>query len=293
MPGRRVDPLRIRRPGDIFAIFCFTNRSVTMARPPGTRSRTFYVRKAHRWLGLIIGIQFFLWTVGGIYFAWTNLSEIHGDHLAAPLPQVPIDAEMVSPAMALAAVTGGEPADSVRRMEVVRVLDRPAYRVTFTRSGPGGPETVTRLADARTGEVREPIGQEAAVEMAVRRFAYAEEAAIADVRLLQEGDVGPHSEIRGFTLPAWRIAFDHPSRATAYVAAETGEMLRIRHTQWRVFDFFWMLHTMDYQGRDNFNNWLIRFMSVFAMATILAGFVLFVGTSRPYRRWKGKRGRGR
>jgi hypothetical protein len=262
-----------------------------MPRPAGTRSRTFYVRKAHRWLGLVIGIQFFLWTAGGLYFAWTNLSNIHGDHLAAPQPQIPIDAGMVSPGAALAAVTAGEPADSVRRLELVRLIDRPVYRITYTRTGPEGSETVTRLADARTGEALEAIGQEAAVEMAVRRFAYAVETAIADVRLLQEGDVSAHSEIRGFTLPAWRIAFDHPSRATAYVAAETGEMLRIRHTQWRVFDFFWMLHTMDYQGRDDFNNWLLRFMSVFAMATILAGFVLFVGTSRPYRRWKGKRGR--
>jgi uncharacterized iron-regulated membrane protein len=262
-----------------------------MARPAGTRSRTFYVRKAHRWLGLVIGIQFFLWTAGGLYFAWTNLSNIHGDHLAAPQPQIPIDAAMVSPGAALAAVTAGEPADSVRRLELVRLIDRPVYRITYTRTGPEGSETVTRLADARSGEALEAIGQEAAVEMATRRFAHGHEAGIADVRLLREGDVGAHSEIRGFTLPAWRIAFDHPSGATAYVAAETGEMLRIRNTQWRVFDFFWMLHTMDYRGRDDFNNWLLRFMSVFAMVTILAGFVLFVGTSRPYRRWKGRRGR--
>jgi hypothetical protein len=29
-----------------------------------------YIRKMHRWLGLIIGIQFLLWTLGGFYFAW-------------------------------------------------------------------------------------------------------------------------------------------------------------------------------------------------------------------------------
>jgi len=262
-----------------------------MNRPPKRRSRTFYVRKVHRYLGLVIGIQFFLWTAGGLYFAWTSLSNIHGDHLAAAQPQIPVDPTMISPAHALANLTAGEPADSIRRLELVRLLDRPVYRITYSRTGPDGAVVVTRLADARTGEGVAGISEAEAVEMARRRFAYAHGSEVTDVRLLRQGDVGAHSEIRGFTLPAWRIAFDHPSRATAYVAAETGEMLRIRHTQWRVFDFFWMLHTMDYQGRDDFNNWLLRLMSVFAMATILAGFVLFVATSRPYRRWKGKRGR--
>ena len=37
-------------------------------------------RKAHRFLGIFIGIQFLFWTLSGLYFSWTNLDEIHGDH---------------------------------------------------------------------------------------------------------------------------------------------------------------------------------------------------------------------
>ena len=37
------------------------------------------IRKIHRYLGLIIGIQFLIWTISGLYFSWTNLDEIHGD----------------------------------------------------------------------------------------------------------------------------------------------------------------------------------------------------------------------
>ena len=36
-------------------------------------------RKAHRYLGLFLGIQFLFWTISGLYFSWTNLDEIHGD----------------------------------------------------------------------------------------------------------------------------------------------------------------------------------------------------------------------
>lgn len=37
-------------------------------------------RKANRFLGVFIGIQFLFWTISGLYFSWTNLDEIHGDH---------------------------------------------------------------------------------------------------------------------------------------------------------------------------------------------------------------------
>ena len=35
---------------------------------------------AHRYLGLFLGIQFLFWTISGLYFSWTDLDEIHGDH---------------------------------------------------------------------------------------------------------------------------------------------------------------------------------------------------------------------
>ncbi len=43
------------------------------------RSKHYYIRKTHRYLGVILGIQFLFWTIGGLYFSWTNIDEIHGD----------------------------------------------------------------------------------------------------------------------------------------------------------------------------------------------------------------------
>jgi len=37
------------------------------------------IRKTHRYLGLIIGVQFLAWTVSGLYFSWTDIDQIHGD----------------------------------------------------------------------------------------------------------------------------------------------------------------------------------------------------------------------
>ncbi|MDP9348245.1 MAG: hypothetical protein M3P24_03745, partial [Gemmatimonadota bacterium] len=99
---------------------------------------------------------------------------------------------------------------------------------------------------------------------------------------LAPGSVSGHHEYREQPLPAWAVAFDHPSGATAYVAAETGTVVRVRNDKWRIFDFFWMLHTMDYQGRDDFNNLLLRAFSVLGLVTVASGFLLFWLTSRPY-----------
>ena len=43
---------------------------------PKTKLR---IRRAHRYLGVFLGIQFLFWTVSGLYFSWTNLDEIHGN----------------------------------------------------------------------------------------------------------------------------------------------------------------------------------------------------------------------
>lgn len=37
-------------------------------------------RKTHRFLGVFIGLQFLFWTISGLYFSWTDINEIHGDH---------------------------------------------------------------------------------------------------------------------------------------------------------------------------------------------------------------------
>jgi hypothetical protein len=44
------------------------------------RKVSLKIRKAHRYLGIFLGFQFLFWTISGLYFSWTNLDEIHGDH---------------------------------------------------------------------------------------------------------------------------------------------------------------------------------------------------------------------
>lgn len=250
------------------------------ARP--RRSRTYRVRQIHRYLGLTIGIQFLLWTVGGLYFSWTDLDEVHGDHLAAAPSFVHANTPLASPTAVLEQMRATGPVDSVAALGLHSVLGAPVYRIQyFTHDAASGSRRASQLADARTGALRPALQRDEALRMA--RAAFLPAARVESVEWLTAGNVGAHHEYREQPLPAWAVNFAHPSAATVYVAAEAGVVQRIRHRKWRIFDFLWMLHTMDYQGRDNFNNLLLRAFALFGLFTILSGFALFGLTSRPVR----------
>lgn len=247
-------------------------------------SATYRARRIHRWLGLFIGIQFVLWTAGGLYFSWTDLDAVHGDHLMRPSRPVPAELATVTPAAAVGALRARARVDSVAGVELVGVLGRPTYRVSYFTAPAGGGQPVRRrgLVDAATGAPRAPLAREEAVQAA--RAAYVGSAPVTAVSLLTADSVGPHHEFRAQPLPAWAVRFGDSEGATAYVPAELGQVLRIRTERWRAFDFLWMLHTMDYAGRDNFNNVVLRAFSVLGLATVASGFVLFALTSPTLRR---------
>jgi len=46
------------------------------------------------------------------------------------------------------------------------------------------------------------------------------------------------------------------------------------------FDFLWMMHTMDYEGKDNFGNVLLRSFSIFGLVTVISRFALFFASMK-------------
>ena len=54
----------------------------------------------------------------------------------------------------------------------------------------------------------------------------------------------------------------------------------MRTDAWRLKDFFWMLHTMDYRGRDDFNNPLVVAVGVSAAWVGLTGLWLLLRVFR-------------
>lgn len=227
-------------------------------------------RKWHRYLGAILGIQFLLWTLGGLYFSWTNIDEIRGDHLKETPAHIQPTQDLVSPSLFLQADFSLK--DSIASVELITILNKPVYRVVYFSEN----EKKARLYNASTGSSRAPLSEKEAMLTAMDGLKTT--AGVTQLDYITE--TGNHHEYRGRPLPAYAITFAQPVNTTVYVSPEFGNIQTFRSNQWRMFDFLWMLHTMDYEGRDNFNNFVLRAFALFGLFTIFSGFSLFLLTAK-------------
>ncbi len=238
------------------------------------KSKHYYIRKAHRYLGVILGIQFLFWTISGIYFSWTNIDEIHGDLQHRHPPSLKADVHLISPDSILQKLKP----EFINLFQMVTILQKPFYSINYSKEN----NTKLILADAQTGAIRMPVAKDEAVNIAAESFN-------GEPRLISAEYItsaNEHHEYRGKPLPAWAITFNHPSNTTVYVSAERGMVESFRNNKWRLFDFLWMGHVMGYQGRDDINNWLLRIFSVFGLITVISGFALFFVSSRFFKKKK-------
>lgn len=218
-------------------------------------------RKLHKWLGLFVGIQALLWMASGLYMTAVSIDIIHGDHLAhGAAPALAFEGTLADPAVLAQAF----PALTTIRLRQAGA--RPVYEIAH----PGG----TAFLDAVTGKPVAPLARDHIAALA--RAAYHGDAAIASLALL---DSAP-SELGGRPAPLWRANFDDLAGTSLYFAPVTGDLLGKRHDLWRVFDFLWMLHIMDYDTREDINNLLLRVASALGLLFALSGGWLLFYTLR-------------
>ena len=227
------------------------------------RKTAMNIRKVHRYLGIFIGIQFIMWTVSGLYFSWTNLDEIHGDHFKKEAPIHSSFSDLKSP-------TDLDPALKVTSVKLQEISGEPYYYINDEI-----------LMDARSGEKIKEISEPQALVIASRYMK--DDLEVSGIERITE--TGKHHEYRENILPAYVISYKSDENLKAYISAGTGNFQTVRHRDWRWFDFLWMTHTMDYEGRDDFNNLLLRSFSLMGLITVLSGFLLWYVSSPTVRKF--------
>jgi len=216
--------------------------------------------RVHKWIALIVGIQIILWIAGGVVMTVLSIESVRGEHNIATPVRIGIEpAGLISPQSALDALGLDGGALEVR---LQTWQDRPVYNV-FRLDGSSS------LVDARSGERLTPISEETAVAIALSD--YAGDPPIESVEFFAE----PTWEYRR-PGSAWRISFADGEGTRIYVSPDTGLVTARRNDRWRFFDFFWMLHIMDYEEREDFNTLHLQVFAVLALISVLAGFVLLV-----------------
>ncbi len=139
------------------------------------------------------------------------------------------------------------------------------------------------LVDTVTGRRLPPVDS-AMAERIVRGAWLGDKSVAATTQRI----IAESTEYRG-GLPAWRVTMSDAESTRIYVEANTGRIAAVRNGTWRLYDFFWGLHIMDWKNHEDFNSpWLLAF-AVGGLILGIAGTILLIIRWPLRRRRKVKR----
>ena len=220
--------------------------------------KSIWLRRIHKWVGLVIGLQFLIWAISGTAMALLPMEAVEGGATAEqPATRIPA-ASAAWPRVQQA--LAGQP---IQKLSLRTLPQGHVFEVT-TANG-------VKLFDAANGG---PVTIDQQTASSLASAAHPSAAPVNRVALLSELSL----DVREHELPIWQVDFRDEANSSYFVSGTTGEILERRNDNWRWWDFFWMLHNMDYAKRTSFNHPLI-IMVGFAMAWLAAtGFWLLFRT---------------
>ncbi|NMP14970.1 efflux RND transporter permease subunit [Thalassotalea sp. Y01] len=212
-------------------------------------------RKYHKWLMAFIGIQFMIWSITGAYMVFFDIDYIHGDSLVEnhqtkiPYQQVSVSIDDLR-----------NQYDEISNLSVAMLMDKPVYRF---QAGDN-----KYLVDASNGDVLSPLAEQHAVKLA--KHEYTGDGEVLSATLIEEN---PPFELSERRLPAWRIDFDDFGAPAIYISAVSGDVVAKRHEWWRLFDWMFRFHVMDYEDSE-IDNSLLFWVVLFGIVAGVSGLLL-------------------
>lgn len=240
----------------------------------------YNARKIHRYLAVFLGIQFLFWTLGGLYFSWNNMDDVHGETLLKQDKLYFKDVDFSQIQNGIDSLKTVVDIDSIQSIKLIEAFEKPLAQLNYFSQN----QLKVQLIYAETGILRPLFSGQECIELVEKQLK--NPIPIIKAEFLDKHSVGNHHEYREKPLPAYAFTLDHPSQTTIYISTESGQITSVRNNNWRRFDFLWMLHTMDYNTRDHITNWVLRIFSALGILTIFSGFFLFYLTSPTIRKFK-------
>ncbi len=208
------------------------------------------IRNIHKYLSFFISLQLLLWTVSGIYFSFNKIELVRGEQYRLPssfslnLDQLKGNFENISNF------------DVVNRVDqqILIISDPSGRKYLDTNGNPVSMLTVEQAKlTVKENSILNPI----------------------DVFLIDQDRNG--SEYRGRELPLYQVLSLNKDQKSinVYVNPYSGKIVAIRSLQWKIWDLMWGFHIMDWQTRDNINNFLLKVFSILALISSVSGVLLF------------------
>ncbi|MGE0184021.1 MAG: PepSY domain-containing protein [Parvularculaceae bacterium] len=218
-----------------------------------------WIVRVHKWIALIVGLQIVLWIAGGFVMSAIPIEIVRGEHKVAQHEVEPFDVEgLLSLSDAITAIN----ASAIKSAMLGEMLGQPVWRIV-------GQDEGLAIIDARNGAILSPIDESTARAIAERDF-----SGSADIQSAEYVESPPTEYNKSG--PVWRVQFDDGDKTTIYVDPSTGEITARRSETWRLFDFFWKLHVMDYDDGADFNHPLLITAAGMAIFVSMSGFILLI-----------------
>ena len=214
------------------------------------------IRSFHKYLSLIISIQLLLWTISGIYFAFNKIELVRGEQYIVEEKDSALNIENLNIS------------SSTKGIEVFKRLNQWVVKVEM--------DTGFKYQDLLGNEVY-ALSPNEAIELVKLK------TTLSPVDAIKINESSARSEFRGRSLPIYKIKTDSSDDTNVYVDVMSGKIVAIRSDSWRVWDFLWGAHIIDYRQRDNINNILLKIFSILALLSSLSGIALFFNTIKKFR----------
>ncbi|OIQ47571.1 MAG: hypothetical protein BM565_05920 [Gammaproteobacteria bacterium MedPE] len=234
---------------------------------PAPVGKLGWVVNIHRWLVLIIGIQMLLWAASGLAFNILSSDKTNANITASRMSTTEFSPQLVD----FNHIKQAYPTAS--RINLVATTNQPLIYITAQK----------QLAPLTLNLENKLLSKAQVIELS--KLAINDDLPILSVKLLQQKT----PESRQFKSPVWQINYDNDQHSALYIDAHSGKILKVIEDKWRLRDFFWMLHIMDYQDHSDFNHPLIITASILAVVGSLAGGLLVFFTIGFKRRKKEQR----
>ena len=220
----------------------------------------------HKWIALLVGLQILFWVGGGLVMTAIPIETVRGEHRVRTAPPQALDLTRVRALDEIVAERRLTPT----RAELKSTPRGQAWVLTLPAGAPV-------ILEARTGRPFAPLEADEARRLAATL--YRGEARAGAARRLDDA-----SAETGREGPLWRVEFEDRERTRFYVSPDTGEVVTRRSGIWRLYDFFWRLHILDFKTGENFNHPLLIVASGLSLVVVLSGVI-----ARPGGQWTMKR----
>lgn len=208
------------------------------------------IRNIHKYLSFFISLQLLLWTVSGIYFSFNKIELVRGEQYRLPS----------SFSLNLDQLKGTH--ENISNFDVINRVDQQILII----SDPSG----RKYLDSNGSPVSMLTVEQA--KLTVKENSILNPI---DVFLIDQDRNG--SEYRGRELPLYQVLSLNKDQKSinVYVNPYSGKIVAIRSLQWKIWDLMWGFHIMDWQTRDNINNFLLKVFSILALISSVSGVLLF------------------